>query len=299
MLEKNREPEEPSGSHELDDNPQLSLAALASIKNHRALSEIKTITEPLINIQTDNFCRRFCAGNSTRYRCSLTRETVATGTEKSDRKICSWGTASLDWMFASLTAKQCLLGFRNRSGDQLSDYFFQIINSQNFFQRWKKWRLQQEDDIPKTIINMGPDSIRIFRLLQEKRKPDFIAEQIGLEINQVEDITTEIIENLIQNNTIQTLEGGSCEHKPGSPVESDCNNEKGDLELLWENLSVVEKFVIEAILINKQAEEDILMALQTLDIRIQEGVLPEETNACHLHAFRDSILKKLSSITIT
>ena len=96
-------------------------------------------------------------------------------TSKKDKRTCEWGTASNIWIRDYLINKQRLLKFTNRHGDSLKTYFFQIINSLVFYQRWKNWRLGSENlDTKGYIYNF---------FFNERMQPKEIAEL--LEVSEV------------------------------------------------------------------------------------------------------------------
>jgi len=300
---------------DVDENPQLTLAALASMDNHGAREQIESLVEPLIEFQTDCFCKRFCGCNHLKYQCSLANPVISpvirdpsTATVK-NKRVCEWGSASHHWMFDYLINKQRLLKFTNRHGDSLYDYFFQIINSLAFFQRWKNWRFSAAG-IPLPIKNMGPAAVSVFRGLQQQRKLSFIAEQADLKLSDVELLAEEIILHLSDTNTYSDLQLSNppVTSKPRSKIleqneseiaasinqDSDAVTENEDLNTLWSELSITEQFVIEAIVINQQAEDTILYALRIMNIRLKEGVLPEDTTVEMLHDFKSNSLIKLA-----
>lgn len=300
-------------SGEVEENPQLALAALASMNNQGARAQIQSLVEPLIDFQTDCFCKRFCGVNHLKYRCSLANPIVSdSNTSKiKPKRDCEWGNASNHWMCDSLINKQRLLKFSNRHGDNLYDYFFQIINSLSFFQRWKGWRFGATG-IPPAIQNMGPSAVIVFKGLQQQRKLRFIAEQAGFKVSYVEALTKEIIRYFSDTNTFYSLQLNDTSNTSGTPKprseinpqdeseiaaamdvkESDARTASDDLNSLWEKLNVTEQFVVEAIVVNQQADKTVLYALKIMDIRIKEGVLPEDTTVEMLHAFKtDSIIK--------
>ena len=298
----------------IEENPQLALAALASMNNKGAIAQIYALVEPLIAYQTDCFCKRFCGRNASSYQCSLANPVIDKSspatTKTKNKRVCEWGSASRHWMIDYLINKQRLLKFTNRHGDSLYDYFFQIINSLTFFQRWKDWRFGGAST-PLAIQNMGPAAVTVFKGLAQQRKLRFIADQAGLKLSHVECLAEEIIRYLSDTHTCSALLSGSSSASTTSELMQEINeqdeskatalsNQQGNhdgiksenLNTIWNELSATEQFVIEAIVINQQTEEMVLYALKIMDIRLKEGVLPEDTTVEMLHVFKtDSLLK--------
>jgi len=297
------------GNGDVEDTPQLALAALASMDNQGARKQIELLVEPLIDFQTDCFCKRFCGRNYSKYQCSLVNPIIDEsnlGIEKiKNKRVCEWGNASHHWMLDYLINKQRLLKFTNRHGDSLYDYFFQIINSLAFFQRWKDWRFGVAG-ISLAIQNMGPSAVTIFKGLGQQRKLSFIAEQENLKLSDVECIAEEIILHLSDTNTYQSLEFNNTpkstpeiqqqnESTISAPTNTQDDAAASDvLNNGWSQLGITEQFVIEAMVVNQQAEETILYALKIMDIRLKEGVLPEDTTVDMLHSFKTNSLIKLA-----
>lgn len=294
-------------------NPQLALAALATERNIDACEKISTMLEPVIGYQSRVFCQQFCQQNRFQFQCSVDQ---SWGNMEPDAVPCEWGGESYQWMYQELTGNDCLLKFNNRHGDTLFEYFLQTINSLEFYQRWKDWRFSNHNKCPEFIRQLGPVSIKIFYLLKEKRKLNFIIQKSGLTREEVESKTGRIMQlllkqkqlHLLDYNTVDSLqidddrEINLIKNTVEDKIDETSNNvEEKDRENLfydtWSQLNTIEQYVLQALLIENQHVEDILHALTVLDIRIKEGVLPEDTNRQHLLAFKDETLEKLSSIS--
>ena len=302
-----------------EDNPQKALAALASIGNQSALKQISEMIEPLVHFQTGCFCKRFCGSNANRYHCSLDHE-VNRNESSSSLRSCNWGKQSHVWMYDYLTSKKRLLKFKNAHAETLSEYFFELANSLAFYQCWTDWRFGKQSviedkDVHLAIFQMGPEAYSVFKGLKQHKKTAFIAECNSLDNESVETISSEIIEYLAADDKLhlihqsdQVTKTKSTEKtyslkdvshqedvKNGGTTDKQKPNNDVDINQMWKNLTATEQFIMEAFFTNKQSASDVLYALQLLDIRIKEGVLPEDTTVSHLYAYRDEILTRLAS----
>lgn len=308
----NREVTVPSNLLTSDENPQLALAALAAEGNLDAREKVNTLLEPVIRYQTDIFCKRFCYQNRYIYRCSLASPW---GNAPTNALLCEWGNASYGWMLDDLSSPSRLLKFENRNGASLFDYFYQIANSLPFYERWKDWRFGRKVYVPTYIQSLGPASIRIFYELKAGRKLAFISQKLNLSELEVETRSQEIMRQLIKRGKLHLLDPQgtvslSPDEKEEAPTGSGGNvfdtlmtedegiesiDEKQRLYQAWSELETVEQYVLEALVIENQDAQSVLQALITLDIRIKEGVLPEDTSVQQLYYFKRKVLAKLSA----
>ena len=65
------------------------------------------------------------------------------------------------------------------------------------------------------------------------------------------------------------------------------------LRQAWSKLDAVEQFVLEAMIIEEQDAEDVLEALQSLDVSIKPGVAAADTNRQQLYYFKRKALSRL------
>ncbi len=278
---------------------QQALAALASEGNIDACNQLNVMITPLINEQNRRFCQRFCGQNNRRYQCSLLGAEESVNNEQSSATVCEWGKAGYLWMLAALTDRQQLLQYEQRHQDTLADYFFQHINSLNFYQQWKNWRFSTTQPLPAFIQQMGPDSAKLFQLLKTGRRTTFIAQNLSLPETEISVKIQQLIQELVNRQKLFLLDSADSSYPSvnniddlaGKKVE---NNPKQTLLQAWEPLTPVEQFIVQALLVENQSAEDVLYALKTLDIRIKEGVLPEDCNPQQLTGFKLAVLKKLA-----
>jgi len=293
-------------------NPQLALAALATEGNVDAREKISAMLKPVIGYQNRIFCQQFCRQNRFQFQCSVDK---SWRNPQADATQCEWGEHSYQWMYQELMGNNCLLKFNNRHGDTLFDYLLQIINSLDFYQHWKDWRFFNHDKCPESIQQLGPVSIKIFSLLKEKRKLNFIIQKSGLSREEVENKTRRIMQLLLKEKQLNSLDYNTInglpkddnrennliknlvEHKIDTVENNTGEKDRENFYGIWLQLNTIEQYILQALLIENQHTDDILHALTVLDIRIKEGVLPEDTNRQHLLAFKDEVLEKLSSIS--
>jgi len=71
---------------------------------------------------------------------------------------------------------------------------------------------------------------------------------------------------------------------------------KQQLRRVWDKLSPVEQYILEAMLIEEQDATDVLYALQKLNISIKPGVAAEDTSRQQLYYFRRKTLARLAEL---
>ena len=108
------------------DPDSVTLARNAAGGNSDARKQVNELINPIINYQTDRFCKRFCAENKCLSRCTLPS---SWGNAPKDALFCEWGNASYAWMLNDLTNEKRLLQFEGKNGARLQDYIYRIANS--------------------------------------------------------------------------------------------------------------------------------------------------------------------------
>ena len=98
---------------------QVELARRAAQGHRESQRAVNEIAHPLIEFQTDRFCKRFCRENQRLYRCSL-RKPI--GSAPADAASCEWGNASYGWMLDDLCKAERLQKYEGRNQASLFDY---------------------------------------------------------------------------------------------------------------------------------------------------------------------------------
>lgn len=290
---------------------QLRLADEASKGNEKARHEINQIVAPVIEYNTNRFCKRFCRENQHLYRCTLS---PPMGKPTPDMHWCEWGNGSYAWMLNDLTARNRLQSYRGIRGARLFDYFYQIANSLPFYERWKDWRFGRRTHVPDYIRRLSSHAAAVFLALKAGEKEPSIAQTLGLETEKVRQLIHSIVQLLATKKRLYLLDtpkqvslsAGETDTNhldiepvsPEPPIEQVLQQaeQHSQLRAAWDRLSAVEQYVIEALVIEDQQAEDVLKALSALNIRIKEDTPATDTNRQQLYYFRRKTLEKLVEI---
>ncbi|WP_455202078.1 hypothetical protein [Kaarinaea lacus] len=291
----------------------VTLARDAASGNSNARKQINELVHPIICYQTDRFCKRFCAENKFLYRCTLPS---SWGNAPNDALLCEWGNASYTWMLNDLTNEKRLQQFEGKNGARLQDYLYRIANSLPFYERWKDWRFGRRVNVPEYVKEIDPHAAKIYFALRRGESLALIAQNLQLAEQRVDDVAQKIVISLTRRNRLYLLnperehslsESGQQDndsaHEPG--VDTDLPSHDPDPETLersehlheaWQQLTPVEQFVLEALVIDEQDANDVLTALKTLKIQIKKNVPAEQTDRQQLYYFRRKTLAKLAEI---
>jgi len=288
---------------------QLTLAKSAASGEKTARQEVNRITQPLIDYQTNRYCKRFCSENQYLYRCTLK---PPLGSLRKDVAWCEWGNASYAWMLNDLSNEKRLLKYQGINGASLFDYFYQIANSLPFYERWKDWRFGRRVHVPTYIKVISPDASKVFLGLRSGENISMLAQKLNRSMIEIEDLVQNIICLLTEKKRLHLLNPPSTVSmtESSSDTEDDLQSrqlelasydesiesqeDKQRLKLAWSRLEPAEQFVLESLLIEEQDAEDVLAALIKLKISIKKGVSPEETNRQQLYYFRRKSLERLT-----
>jgi len=289
---------------------QLTLAKSAASGEKDAREKVNALVEPLIEYQTPRFCKRFCSENQYLYRCTLT---PPMGSMRSDAAWCEWGNASYGWMLNDLSHEKRLLKYQGINGANLFDYFYQIANSQPFYERWKDWRFGRRVHVPTYIKVLSPDAASVFLGLRSGENIATIAQKISRPLADIEALVQKIICLLTDKKRLHLLDTPkmvsmteSSDDGFSEPSEKqielasydeaiDVLEDKQHLQQAWSKLKPEEQFVLEALLIDEQDAEDVLAALAKMQLSIKKGVPAEQTNRQQLYYFKRRTLSQLAS----
>lgn len=299
------DPNEPTSS--------VRMARLAADGDQQARTAVSAIAHPIISYQIDRFCKRFCYQNRYIYLCTLEHPW---GSLAKNAALCEWGNASYAWMLEDLSNANRLRRFEGKDGARINDYFFHIANSLPFYERWKDWRFGRKVNIPTYIQDLAPEAGKVFRALRNGDNIPMIAQILALSEDKTDRMVQEIVIELTRRNRLHLLDtpktlsltglnqGYADEAEQQAmqadvPVSDESPEQQATRERLhavWERLSTVEQFVLEAMLIEEQDADDVLGALKSLNISIKPDVAPQDTNRQQLYYFRRKTIAKVAKM---
>lgn len=295
----------------------VRLATMAAQGDEHARKTVNALVDNIIAFQTDRFCKRFCRENRYHYVCTLPRPW---GSPPKDALLCEWGNASYAWMLDDLTNANRLRQYEGKHGARLSDYIYRIANSLPFYERWKDWRFGRKVHVPTYIQDMNPDAGKVFLALRSGEAIANIAQRLGKSEADTETLCQHIVVCLTKRNRLHLLDpphtvslttlnstlnntlnqnddenGGEAEVAifDVDPEQLETNEK---LWRVWKELTAVEQFVLEAMLIDEQDANDVLAALIKLDISIVDDVPAPQTNRQQLYYFRRKTLARLAQL---
>ncbi len=304
----------PDGQLQETNHSQVALARQAASGDTAARKRINRLIHPIITYQTNRFCRRFCQGNRHRYACTLQPPPAWRAPKQA--LLCEFGNASYAWMLDDLTRKKRLSRFEGRHGARLYDYLYRIANSLPFYERWKDWRFGRKVHVPTYIREMGPLSARVFLELRAHSGIAEIAHKLNQSEADTEALCHAIVATLTQRNRLHLLDpprtvslsepewsnhDGQAHREREREIEyvddpPEEREAKQKLNRAWQQLTAVEQFVLEAMLIDDEDADDVLQALQKLGISIKKGVAPEKCNRQQLYYFRRKAFQRLREL---
>ncbi len=298
------------GAHagSLDD---LSLVKRAVFGDAVAREAIANLTYPLIQAQTKIFCKRFCHEHYYQAQCTLFPEWAYKAT---NAPLCDWGNHSYAWMLEDLCSPSRLSRYSGDGGARLTTYLFAIVNSLPFYERWKNWRFGRRIRVPSFIQAIAPVAEKCFFWLLDGDSPETIAQKAGIAIGKIEEILERIIEELtirgklhllnketrISLTSIDTEEGEdeyTQEDIPDHSWDPAKEQLRDKVSRGWEQLTPVEQFVLEAMVIEERDAVDVLNALKQTCISIKENVPPERLDRQQLYYFKRVALAKLAQMS--
>jgi len=287
----------------------LALARCAADGDAESRREVTRLVDPIVRARTEQFCKRFCRENRHRYICTLVKPW---GSAPADAPLCEWGNASYAWMLDDLSKSQRLRRFEARDGASLRDYLHLIANSLPFYERWKNWRFGRRVHVPTYIAEMTPLAGRVFLALRSGDNVPLIAQQLGCAEAQIDALSQRIVIELTRRGRLYLLDPPRTESlanvasdDANTTLERDIPVRDPEPELVedtaalrdaWQQLSPVEQFVLEAMLIEERDANDVLQALAHLDIRIVEDTPPQAIDRQQLYYFRRKSLAKLARL---
>lgn len=229
-----------------------------------------------------------------------------------DAAWCEWGNASYGWMLNDLSRDKRLLKYQGINGASLFDYFYQIANSQPFYERWKDWRFGRKIHVPTYIQSLSPDAASVFLGIRAGDDLAMLAQKISRPLVDIEQLAQSIIKILTQKQRLHLLNPPRLVSMTETPDDGEVELEDRQIELAsydeaidvqedrqrlrqaWAKLDTLEQFVLEALLIDELDAEDVLAALRKLNLSIKKGVPAEHTDRQQLYYFRRKTLARLA-----
>jgi len=284
---------------------QQELIQRAIAGDAQARAEINRWVDPLIQFHSARMCKRFCKENRYRFRCSLAQPLPGSA---ADALLCEWGNGSYAWMLDELTREARLSRFRGDNNAHYYDYAYCIANSLPFYERWKDWRFGRRGYVPSYISDLHPQASAIFYALKQQDELALIAQNLQLSLQSAEDLSKEIIDELIKRRRLHLLTNHS--HESIDINEDDGNitqladqtpgfdelMDSQQLQQAWQQLDAAEQFVLEALVVDEQDANDVLAALKQLDIRIHPKTPAQQTDRQQLYYFKRKTLTKLMQL---
>ena len=292
---------------EFDNDVVLVKAAAAG--DSAASEAVARLVDPLIRSQTKIFCKRYCHENYLHALCTLFPE-LSRNANKSP--LCDWGNHSYAWMLEDLCSPQRLSRFKGDGGARLTTYIFAIINSLPFYERWKDWRFGHRNRVPSFIKSISPIAEKCFLWLCNEYSPETMAHKAGVAVEKIEEFLDRIIEELTIRGKLYLLTKTrmtsmtSDDHEDEEDFQEDIPDHSWDpakeqlrekVSRGWEQLTPVEQFVLEAMVIEEADANAVLDAIKRTGISIKEGVHPEKIDRQQLYYVKRVALAKLARLS--
>ncbi|MBT8133253.1 MAG: hypothetical protein KJO03_02020 [Gammaproteobacteria bacterium] len=290
----------------------IELAYNAANNDASARKKVNELITPIIQYQTDRFCKRFCKENRYRFSCTLNSPI---GSPPADAALCEWGNGSYAWMLDDLSSANRLKKYQARNNASLFDYCYVIANSLPFYERWKNWRFGRNIHVPDYIQALGPGAKTVFYGMRSQLPIEQISQQTSRSIDGTRAMSREIIKLLTQKNRLYLLsppKNISLTHddQDGAvqcAIEGETASYDQDIESIedhqllakaWKQLNPVEQYVVEALVIEDQDAELVLNSLKKLNISFKNNVPAAELDRQQLYYFRRKTLSRLHSLMI-
>jgi len=302
------EPSRPKNFSVERNRENIELAQNAADNDASARKEVNELISPIIQYQTNRFCKRFCKENRVYFKCTLNPPI-----NNNDANLCEWGNGSYAWMLDDLSSSNRLKKYKANNNATLFDYCYVIANSLPFYERWKDWRFGRKVYVPSYIRDLGKLAVTVFFGLRSKQSHELISQSASQPLDEVQNISRKIIQLLMQRNKLHLL---SASHTLSLSAEQDSDQAQTTIEAetathdeaidkiedrsllsqAWKQLTPIEQFVIEALVIDDQDADIVLNTLKKLNLSIKKNVDADMTNRQQLYYFRRKTLAKLHKL---
>jgi len=289
---------------ESDKHADLLLAQQAQAGDTKARLRVNAIANPIIQYQNSRFCKRFCREHQYQYRCTLEKPV---GNPSADAPLCEWGNAGYAWMLDELTRPERLKRYAAKNDASLKSYFFYIANSLAFYERWKDWRFGRRVYVPEYIRDISPHAAKVFFMLRTSESLEAIAQAITQDKGATEKLVSQIVTELVKRKRLYLLnapENVSLTHAedatdielPVSGFDVEQDEQRELFVQAWEQLTEIEQFVLEAMLLEKKSADAVLHALNEMGVTLSQAEPASPNNRQQLYYFRRKALDRLSTI---
>lgn len=285
----------------------IRLAQEAAENEVSSRKKVNALIAPIINYQTNRFCKRFCKENRAIYKCTL--NPPIGGSPPVDASLCEWGNGSYAWMLDDLSNSKRLKKYQAKNNATLFDYCYVIANSLPFYERWKDWRFGRKVYVPSYIQAMGKTVVSVYYGMRSQQSIEQISQSTCQSLDETRVFSRNIIQILTKKNRLYLLNASK-----NISLSPDSENAHASLELetaiydeaidkhedklrlskAWKKLTAIEQFVVEALVIEEQDAQIILNTLTKLNISIKQGIPANKTNRQQLYYFRRKALAKLN-----
>lgn len=283
----------------------LELVQLALSGDSKARRDINASIAPIIHFNTQRFCKRFCQQNYLKYRCSLPEKPLSSAKE---RVLCEWGNASYGWMLDELVSEKRLASYRAENNASFYHYCYLIANSVAFFERWKNWRFGRRSYVPAYIESIDNLAAAVFLALQKGDGPEQIAQNLGISQSKAALLSKQVVIELTKRqklyllDTPKMLSMSAHDEDDGVreiAIEDDSAIFQQQLEKLstaWLQLTEVEQFVIESMMLEKQDANIVLQVLKEQAETTPDVQLEKINDRQSLYYFRRKSFEKLCEL---
>ena len=271
--------------------------------------ELFNVLNNLINTKLNTLCKKYCFNNRYSYQCTID---LPWGLNEPDNPLCEWGNASYAWMLSELTHANRLEKIQGENSTSLSRYFGKIIHSITFIERFKNWRFQRRIRVPDYIKAIDMDAHKVFWGLCDHEDPRNMAQRLNRSEVDILSIIKRINEELVQRKRshlldltqISSLTNVTNSEDQGTEVDVPIEDKSLDqmqleskVKVAYDQLSWLEQFVIDAMIIDGLSAKAVLHSLMQQNISVDEKVKPAGMNIQHIYYFFRKTLAKLKETT--
>jgi len=259
----------------------------------------------IIDENLEKLCKKLCYGNRSLYQCTLS---TSWSLGNNSKVLCEWGNASFDWMLGDLLHIQQQNKNNNREISLVENYYRKIVASSFFWERYKNWRFKRRLRVPDYIKVLDPDARQIFWWLHDRDSIENMAQRLSRTESEISALVSEIRHELhirkrgyLLNSDVEV----SLENL--DPIESeealsfstsDTQSElKQQVKSAYQQLTSLEQFVIDAMVIDDLHATAVLSSLKTQAISLSTKYSYEEMNTQHIYYFLRKTLSKLKRLS--
>lgn len=295
----------------MESQDDIALVKKAVSDDASAKEAVSRIADPLIRAKTRKLCRQYCHENHFHYQCTIIPELAY---KCRDVDLCDWGNHSYSWMLEDLCSAEHLSRFTGENGAKLTTYFFAVINSLPFYERWKDWRFDRRIRVPTFIEEISPIAGKCFYWLRDEYIPEVMAQKAGVTVKEIEDVLERIMDELTERGKLHLLTKASTVSLTSDDPDED-KDEESQMDITdssWDpsqaqlnkmirtglgKLTPVEQFVLEMMVIEERDAVEVLEAFRKSGISFKEGVSPDKLDRQQLYYFKRTALAKLARVS--